>query len=85
MVLIEAKACGLPIVAYDCPSGPREILTPQDGFLIPMGDKTAYAASVERLMTDAPLRQRMGTAARRDAARFSSESVYDQWASILEA
>ncbi|MFC4639986.1 glycosyltransferase family 4 protein [Deinococcus hohokamensis] len=83
LVLIEAKACGLPIVAYDCHAGPKEILTPSDGFLIPMGEQGAYALAVSRLIQDKGLRCQMGANARRDAQRFRREAIYDRWSRIL--
>lgn len=85
MVLIEAQACGLPIVAYDCPSGPGEIVTPGSGFLIPMGNSLAYGKAVRRLIADQDLRRHMGANARKAAVRYTSETVYRQWERILES
>lgn len=85
MVLIEAKAHGLPIVSFDCPTGPREIVRPGlDGFLI-SGDGEAFADAAASLMTDAGLRRRMGEAAREDQRRrFSAEGVIGRWYELIE-
>jgi glycosyltransferase involved in cell wall biosynthesis len=53
-VLIQALACGCPVVATDCPSGPHEILDGgRFGELVPMGDPAAFAAALRRVL-DAP-------------------------------
>jgi glycosyltransferase involved in cell wall biosynthesis len=56
-VIVEAMACGLPIVCTDCPSGPREILAEgQHGILVPVGDSVAVASAILRLASDPDLR-----------------------------
>jgi glycosyltransferase involved in cell wall biosynthesis len=52
-VLVEAMACGCPVVATDCPSGPREILADGEyGQLVPVGDVTELASAVEEALED---------------------------------
>ena len=59
MVLIEAMASGLPCVAYDCPCGPRGILTQnEDGFLIENGNEEEYVKAVETLIKNETLRSK---------------------------
>jgi amylovoran biosynthesis glycosyltransferase AmsD len=86
MVLIEAKAYGLPIVSFDCPTGPKEIVHPGiDGFLI-KDDSEDFAEATMSLMRDIDLRRRMSRAARADfAKRFSTESVIAKWHELIEA
>ncbi|CAN7195019.1 glycosyltransferase [Trinickia sp. LjRoot230] len=58
MVLIEALALGKPIVATDCPTGPREILDHgKAGTLVPVGDAEALADAMARLLMDDALRE----------------------------
>jgi glycosyltransferase involved in cell wall biosynthesis len=85
MVLIEAKAHGLPIIAFDCPTGPAEIIhSGVDGFLI-QADSEEFAAAATTLMHDSALRHRMGNAAVEDfRRRFSSASVLPQWFELIE-
>ena len=66
-VLIEAAACGRPIVTADVP-GCREIVKDgENGFLVPVRDGTATADAIERLLVDAGLRQRMASRSRQIA------------------
>lgn len=56
-VLVEALACGAPVVATDCPSGPREILLDGElGSLVPVGDERAFADAMRRALDEAPRR-----------------------------
>jgi glycosyltransferase involved in cell wall biosynthesis len=74
--LIEAGACGLPLVTTDVP-GCREVVTDGvDGLLVPPKDAAALARAIARLHDDAVLRQRLGAAARAKALReFDEQSV----------
>lgn len=79
LVLTEAMECGLPCVAFDCECGPREIVTPRTGLLVPPQDIDAFAAALSRLMGDAALRHRMGRAASMEVSRFYVENIMPQW------
>lgn len=75
-VLLEAAACGRPIVTTDAP-GCREIVHQDDnGLLVPARDVVALATALERLIRDAGLRQRMGRRGRERAeSEFSQQRV----------
>src|SRR5439155_24854706 len=60
MVLIEAQACGLPVVAGNAGGVGAVVADGRTGMLVPIGDADAFAAATERLLIDAELRQRMG-------------------------
>jgi glycosyltransferase involved in cell wall biosynthesis len=76
MVLVEAMACGVPVVSTDCPVGPREILEDgQSGLLVPMNDAPAMATAVAEVLRDGDLRERLIAAGRRRAQDFSPEAV----------
>lgn len=80
MVLIEAMACGLPCISFDCPSGPRDIIqNGQDGFLIENGDQKCFQQKLEALMSNAELRKTMGARASKNVMRFSANNIVAQW------
>lgn len=85
MVLIEAMACGLPVVSFDCPAGPDEIITDGvDGLLVPSGDLHALAEKLMVLMTDENLRRRLGQQARQTAQRYEMTTIANQWIALFE-
>ena len=81
LVLIEAGICGLPIVAYDCPSGPNEIVVHgENGFLVsPVGNIKSMADYLMRLMSDKKLRQQMGHKSVELSKRFQLENIAQEW------
>ena len=80
----EAMAAGLPVIATDCAGGVRELIRDGDnGVLVPPGDEPALAAAIERLMSDAALRHRLGDKAREVLERFGETSVMACWEELL--
>lgn len=80
MVIIEAMACGLPVVAFDCPWGPRSIIHDgEDGLLAANGDWISLAQGLVALINDADMRQQMAKAALANVQRFQIERVAEQW------
>src|SRR3990172_10535858 len=63
-VIVEAMASGLPVLATDCPHGPRDIVTDGvDGVLVPSNDSLALAEGIARLVADREMRRRLAGAA----------------------
>ena len=85
LVLIEAMACGVPVVSFDCENGPRSIITDGvDGFLISPFDVEAFAEKVILLMKDEDLRREMGENARRSAAKYDIDIVGQHWKQLFD-
>lgn len=83
LALLEAQALGLPSVAFDCPTGPRDVLG-DDGLLVPPGDVDALARAVVALLQDPERRRRMGAAAiARSRALFSPAQHFERWTALL--
>ncbi|MFF4833028.1 stealth conserved region 3 domain-containing protein [Streptomyces sp. NPDC001315] len=84
LVLAEAHAAGVPVVSYDSPNGPREVVIDgQTGVLVPPGDTDALASALMFLIQDGELRQRMGAAALASVNRFAPAVVTAHWERIF--
>jgi GalNAc-alpha-(1->4)-GalNAc-alpha-(1->3)-diNAcBac-PP-undecaprenol alpha-1,4-N-acetyl-D-galactosaminyltransferase len=83
--LLEAMACGLACVAFDCPSGPRELS--EEGrmaLLVPSDDGEGLGRELDRLMSQPALRTELGRAARASVgARFAVPVVLDRWTALF--
>lgn len=86
LVVIEAMSCGVPVVSYTCPCGPKDIITDGvDGFLVPVGDEVLLSERICRLIEDKELRKRMGAAAFERAKDFTLENIIPMWMELFEA
>lgn len=84
LVLIESKSFGLPAVAFDCKTGPREIISDGvDGFLVLDGDMDAYKDKLVYLMNSDDERRNMQLAALSAAERYSPEIIVKQWMRLI--
>lgn len=85
MVLVEAQAAGLPIVSFDCPCGPKDIITNgEDGFLCKFGDIYEMYNRISYLIENEDVRKVMGKKARENSLRFNEEKVMKKWKNLLE-
>ncbi|MFF3646109.1 stealth conserved region 3 domain-containing protein [Streptomyces sp. NPDC002564] len=86
LVLLEALAAGVPVVAYDVLTGPAEIVRHRvDGLLVPPGEVRELALAIDELMGDDARRRRYAEAAREGVyARFSPADVTARWEELYE-
>lgn len=85
LVAIEAMACGVPVVSFDCENGPRNIITDgKNGYLVPPFDIDAYANRLLALMQNEDLRQRMGFEARQTSFQYQIDDIAVRWKALFE-
>jgi glycosyltransferase involved in cell wall biosynthesis len=83
LAILEAMACGVPVVASGAGGVPEVVADGETGFLHPVGDVEAMAASAVRVLTEPGLGQRLGTAARRRAVgRFGQDEQVNRYRRI---
>lgn len=80
MVIVEAMSCGLPVVSFACPCGPRDIVSNGvNGLLVDNGDVKELAEAILRLTGDDDKRRLMGEKARTNARRFDMDAIAALW------
>ncbi len=82
--VVEANACGVPVVASRSPGLVDSVLDGETGFLVPPGDAGAFAAAVLRLLGDAALHRRLAEGGRQWARRFRWEDAALQTERVLQ-
>lgn len=82
--LVEAMAYGLPVVSFDCDTGPRDIIRHKvDGLLVPPGSEAGLTQALDQLMGDESLRQNFARKAMDVRERFSEERITDMWEALF--
>ena len=85
LVLVEAMACGLPVVSFDCENGPRSLISDgEDGFLIPAYNVEVFAERLMALMDDINLRLEMGERGYVKSQQYLISRIACQWVQLFE-
>jgi glycosyltransferase involved in cell wall biosynthesis len=84
LVLLEAMGKGMAVVAFDCPTGPRDIIDDhRNGILVPPRNVDAFAAGLLELIEDDELRRRCGPAAAETAREYTVDAVGPRWEALF--
>ncbi|MEP3836585.1 MAG: glycosyltransferase family 4 protein [Algibacter sp.] len=83
LVLLEAQACGLPIIAFDCPHGPRNIISEKNGVLIELYNKEQYAKKLTNLFSNEESLKKMGKYAKKNTKGYTVEVIMDKWKNLF--
>ena len=85
LVLIEAMTCGLPVVSYTCPCGPKDLITNGvDGYLSPLNDEKTLASQIMVLINNKNLRKQMSKAALKKASYYHISSIIPMWINLFK-
>jgi glycosyltransferase involved in cell wall biosynthesis len=83
-VIIEAIACGVPVISTDCPSGPAELITDGvNGILVRVENRDALSKAILRLLRDEPLRKQLAEAGRKRADDFRLEKMVSEYERVF--
>ena len=86
MVLLEAMACGLPVVSFNCPWGPQSIISDgDDGLLVKNGDVDALANAISHLISDEQMRNSMSQTAQRNVKRYDINKIAERWKVVFKS
>lgn len=85
LVIVEAMACGLPVIAFDCENGPRSIMADgEEGYLVPAFNVDLFADRLKKLMSDEDLRKRMGEKGQKKSQCYHIDSIGKQWKQLFD-
>lgn len=84
LVIVEAMSCGLPVISYNCPCGPKDIISDgTDGFLVPLNDEQCLAEKINLLIENEALRKQMSKAALIKSQKFTAKEVISIWMNLF--
>lgn len=85
MVLLEAMACGLPLISYTCQCGPKDVIRNEhNGLLIPEGDVKALADAILRVIENPEFRYRLGINAWNESKNYLQDRIMPRWVKLFQ-
>lgn len=85
MVMLEAQSFGLPIVSFDFPCGPKDVIDDgKDGYIIRDGDVSAMAEKITELLQNDDMRVSMGINAKNKSVRYKQDKIMQQWCDLFD-
>lgn len=85
MILLEAMACGLPCISFNCPFGPSDIISQQkDGIIVENNNIKHLSDAICSLIENGPLRRQFGAEAGRNAKRYTPQNIMPQWKQLFQ-
>ncbi len=82
--LLEAMACGLPVVSFDCHYSPRELIQHSvNGLLVPEGDLVVLESTLSQLMQDGKMRAELGNEAKKVNQKYAPEKIMKEWEELM--
>lgn len=84
LVILEAMSCGLPIISYECPCGPKDIITDgKNGFLVNVNDEITLANKINYLIENEELRKQMSNIAKVTAEQYNIKNIIPIWMNLF--
>ena len=84
LVILEAMSCGLPIISYECPCGPKDIITDgKNGFLVNVNDEITLANKINYLIENEELRKQMSNMAKVTVEQYNIKNIIPIWMNLF--
>jgi glycosyltransferase involved in cell wall biosynthesis len=84
LVIIEAMGCGVPVVSFACPCGPKDIVrNGYNGFVVPFGDEKRLSNNLILLMSNKELLLKLGSGALESSRHYTMDLIVDKWQSLF--
>lgn len=84
MVLLEAQSYGLPLVSFDCPCGPKDMIeNEKNGYIVKFADVEGMVSKILKLIQNESLRKKFGNNSLKSVKKYSKEVIIQKWEELL--
>lgn len=85
LVLLEAMSFGLPLISYDCPCGPKDLIkNGENGYLLPLGNENMLSSHINKLIENKEKRVNMGNNGRKYIEDYNIEKIIKKWLELFD-